>query len=178
MGLSLVLCSHLNHRVVTATYRSHSLSTTSTNPIKRLGLLDSVTYFIPTSITNTRVSVTGDLFRCEVCGITALGRPNEKYSSCLHAFLLWNESLFLSSLSRMQISCHSGSFFLSLLCIAGASSSSPMDVKMAGSSSLLNCKFQSGWIPHKFSFGQGPFLPRIALRVLRHNRGKALVGQE
>src|SRR5947207_5488995 len=57
---------------------------------------------LPTSITNSRVSVTADLFRCEVCGITAFGGLNEKYSSGLHAFLPWNESLSLSSLFRSE----------------------------------------------------------------------------
>ena len=94
-----------------ATYRSRSLSTTSTNLWKRFSLPDSVAYFIPTSITSSRVSVTWDLFCCVVCGITALDGQNETYSSGLHDFLSWNESLFLSWLSRTQISWLNGLFF-------------------------------------------------------------------
>ena len=94
-----------------ATYRSRLLSTTSTNPWKQFGLLNSLTYFIPTSITSSWVSVTEDLFRCEVCGITVLDGLNEKYNSGLHAFLTWNESLSLFWLSQTRISWLTGWFF-------------------------------------------------------------------
>ena len=109
-----------------ATDQSRSLSTISTNPSKRFGLLDSIAYFIPTSITNSRVSVTGDLFRCEVRGITALDGLNEKYNSGLHVFLPSNESLSCLDFPGPEYRGSPAHSFLPLWYIATASSRSPI----------------------------------------------------
>ena len=77
---------------MSALYPSHLISTTSTNPWKWLDLLNSIAYFISTSITNYKVLVTRDVFYYVVCGITALDELNKKYCCVLHAFLSWNKS--------------------------------------------------------------------------------------